>query len=128
MTLIFSEAWILRRRERDAEHRLDEHAEAAGPCSQALRAPRRIAVDRPEAEPLEQRARAVGEVEAGLASRPSRCSSGASFSSALSPIFGIDAWPATPSVRAEAEDALLGDADVVDAPAVERDDRARRPR
>ena len=50
------------------------------------------------AEAVEQRARAVGDVEAGLARRPSRCSSGAIFTSALSPIFGIDAWPATPSV------------------------------
>ena len=57
---------------------------------------------------------------------PIACSSGAIFSSALSPIFGIEAWPATPSVRQrEAKDALLGDAHAVDALAAEGDDGAR---
>ena len=54
---------------------------------------------------------------------------GASLSSALSPSAGTEPWPGDAAgAQQEAEDALLADAERVEAPAVELERGARRPR
>ena len=75
---------------------------------------------------VEQRARGLGvDVEAGPALGRAAASTGASLSSALSASPGTEAWPAAPRARTrEAEHALLGHADAVQAAVAERHHRA----
>ena len=112
-----------RRRERDAEQRLDEHREARVAGAQALERRGRIAVGR-DAEPLEQGARALGEVELRLAlghPRQQRRHLQQRVDADLR-----DRGVAGDAVgrHAKAKDALLGDADAVVALAVVREVRA----
>ena len=124
MTLIFCRGLDPRRRERDAEQRLDEHGQARVARAQPLQRGGRIAAS--GATPSPSSSAIVPSVRSKPGWRSAmRASSGAIFSSALTPIFGIEAWPATPSVvSAKAKDALLGDADAVVALAVVGEVRA----
>ena len=94
-------------------------APRAPPRSRRAPAPQRSRPERAqERDPLRRR------LQRRLARR-ARPRSGASFSSALSPMPGIDACPASPAVRdLEAEHPLLADAQRVEAPAADLEDVA----
>jgi hypothetical protein len=86
-----------RRREGDPEHRLDEHPEHGVALAQALQGGAGSPFSGPNPSPSSSARGPSVRSKPGWRS-PMACSSGATFRSALSPILGIEAWPAVPSV------------------------------
>ena len=113
-----------RRRERDAEHRLDDHREDRVALAQRVERRRRVAVER-EAERGQQRARRLGDVVGRLAVAHRLQEAGPSSAARCRPSSASRRGRPRPSVRQrEAKDALLGHAHAVEALVAEREDRA----
>ena len=117
ITLIFSEALDHRRRQRHAEHRLEQDGDQRGSPPRPPRAPSRGRPCRRRSPRGTPPARASARAPPAPPRAPP--APGASLVSALSPMRGIDAWPARAlGGEREAEDALLRHAHAVEAAAV----------
>ena len=119
ITLIFSEARIIVGDSVTPSIGSTQHGDARVALLD-LREPRREVAVGVDAERAEQRLGLRRLARAPAGARAIASSTGAIFCSALSPMRGIDAWPARPSVdEREAEHALLGHADAEQPAAVE---------
>ena len=92
MTLIFSLALMLRRRERHAEHRLDQRGQPRLALAQRRERGASVAVER-HAQAVEQRARPLGDVEAGAPAAQPLEQRRQLQQRVVAEMPGIEAWP-----------------------------------